>query len=364
MYSKEEILNAYLNSLYFGTGSGGQHMYGVQAAAQGIFGVDAKDLNIAQAAYLAGMIQRPNDYNPFKKEGLERGKKRMEMVLQNMLDNGKITQQQYEEARSFDIKGSLTKEKQSAYSRYPYIMLDSKLDLTAQAFDYYREQARAAVVAGAINQAAKSFREDVSDMEALIRIKFKDDPAAALQDAIDKGDKAQAVAAQNLLFKQGGSGVSKFRQVIESNEQGNPEQLGKVSDSIRENISENHGQYAKAKGADIVKWAGGASPTLTQASAGSLSDNDLASQHSDSIRKMVDQNNVSAEQAARVLNDPRVSANLDNQQKAHLQRAIDTASDGSGPLSEIDRAHEEALVQNALYDLQNRNNNGRGGNNP
>ncbi len=123
MYSKEEILNAYLNSLYFGTGSGGQHMYGVQAAAQGIFGVDVKDLNIPQAAYLAGMIQRPNDYNPFKKEGLERGKKRMEMVLQNMLDNGKITQQQYEEARSFDIKGSLTKKKQNAYSRYPYIMM-------------------------------------------------------------------------------------------------------------------------------------------------------------------------------------------------------------------------------------------------
>ncbi len=97
MYSKEEILNAYLNSLYFGTGSGGQHLYGVQAAAQGIFGVDAKDLNIAQAAYLAGMIQRPNDFNPFKKEGLERGKKRMKMVLDNMLDNGKITQQQYEE---------------------------------------------------------------------------------------------------------------------------------------------------------------------------------------------------------------------------------------------------------------------------
>ena len=123
MYSKEEILNAYLNSLYFGTGSGGQHMYGVQAAAQGIFGVDVKDLNIPQAAYLAGMIQRPNDYNPFKKEGLERGKKRMEMVLQNMLDNGKITQQQYEEARSFDIKGSLSKKKQNAYSRYPYIMM-------------------------------------------------------------------------------------------------------------------------------------------------------------------------------------------------------------------------------------------------
>lgn len=123
MYSKEEILNAYLNSLYFGTGSGGQHLYGVQAAAQGIFGVDAKDLNIAQAAYLAGMIQRPNDFNPFKKEGLERGKKRMKMVLDNMLDNGKITQQQYEEARSFDIKGSLTKKKQNAYSRYPYIMM-------------------------------------------------------------------------------------------------------------------------------------------------------------------------------------------------------------------------------------------------
>lgn len=122
MYNKEEILNSYLNSLYFGRGNG-QHMYGVQAAAQGIFGVDAKDLNLAQSAYIAGMIQRPNDFNPFTEEGLKRGKKRMEMVLENMLANGKITRQQYKEALAFDIKGSLTKKKQNAYSRYPYIMM-------------------------------------------------------------------------------------------------------------------------------------------------------------------------------------------------------------------------------------------------
>src|SRR3712207_3143585 len=52
-YSKDEILTRYLNIVYFGQGA-----YGIQAAAQRYFSVDAKDLNLPQAAMLAGLVQK------------------------------------------------------------------------------------------------------------------------------------------------------------------------------------------------------------------------------------------------------------------------------------------------------------------
>ena len=57
--SKEEILTQYLNTVYFGNGA-----YGVQAAAQTYFGIDATDLRLPQAALLAGVIRLPSDYDP------------------------------------------------------------------------------------------------------------------------------------------------------------------------------------------------------------------------------------------------------------------------------------------------------------
>ncbi|PTX64826.1 penicillin-binding protein [Melghirimyces profundicolus] len=125
-FSKEEIMNAYINSLYFGKNASGRNMLGVQAAAKGLFGVDAKDLNLSQAAYIAGMVQRPNAYNPFRgEENLKNGKKRMREVLWNMVVNKKITEKEYQKARKFDIKGSLrTAEDNSiAYQKYPYVTI-------------------------------------------------------------------------------------------------------------------------------------------------------------------------------------------------------------------------------------------------
>jgi penicillin-binding protein 1A len=59
-YSKKTILERYLNTIYFGNGA-----YGVQAAARTYFGKDAKDVDLVQAALLAGLIRAPNDYDPF-----------------------------------------------------------------------------------------------------------------------------------------------------------------------------------------------------------------------------------------------------------------------------------------------------------
>lgn len=126
MYNKDQILVYYMNSLFFGEGAHGQKMYGVQAAAKGLFNKDPKQLSLAQAAYIAGMVQRPNDFNPFSEDtkNFERGKKRMKMVLDKMLETNKITKAEYDEALKFDLQSSLAKPEQFqyAYKDYPYIM--------------------------------------------------------------------------------------------------------------------------------------------------------------------------------------------------------------------------------------------------
>ncbi|WP_286885734.1 transglycosylase domain-containing protein [Aneurinibacillus sp. UBA3580] len=125
MFSKEQILDAYINKMYFGQNANRTNLYGVQAAAKGIFGVDAKDLNIAQSAYLAGMLQAPYSYIPFKEKGLKLGKERQKLVLSRMLENGKITKQQYDEALAYDIKAHLlTNPPKPAIERYPYLMIE------------------------------------------------------------------------------------------------------------------------------------------------------------------------------------------------------------------------------------------------
>lgn len=123
LFNKDEILTFYLNSLFFGKGSHQRNLLGVQAASQGIFAVDAKDLNLAQAAYLAGMIQRPAAFHPFKEQTFEAGQKRMKTVLSRMRKTGKITAKAEAEALHFDLKSSLAKKKKrNVYSRHPFLM--------------------------------------------------------------------------------------------------------------------------------------------------------------------------------------------------------------------------------------------------
>ncbi|GAB7388919.1 PBP1A family penicillin-binding protein [Bacillaceae bacterium] len=124
MFSKEQILEAYINEIYFGKNANGSNVYGVQAAAKGIFGVNAKDLNLAQAAYLAGIPQSPITYSPFTAAGFKAGKKRQEIVLQRMLESGFIDRRQYEKALAYDLQGGLAKPTKGAYSKYPFLMME------------------------------------------------------------------------------------------------------------------------------------------------------------------------------------------------------------------------------------------------
>jgi penicillin-binding protein 1A len=90
-YSKQEILEYYLNKIYFGNGA-----YGIQTASQLYFSTDAKNLTLAESAILAGIVRSPNNYNPFVSPDLAR--RRQETVLAQMVQYGKITQDQATQA--------------------------------------------------------------------------------------------------------------------------------------------------------------------------------------------------------------------------------------------------------------------------
>lgn len=126
-FDKDEILEAYLNIIPYGRNSSGRNIAGVQTAAQGIFGVDAKDLNLPQAAFIAGIPQNPYTYTPFSNQGgkvkdnIEPGLNRMKTVLERMLTGGFITEQQYKEALEYDIRANLTEPKLEPSEKYPWL---------------------------------------------------------------------------------------------------------------------------------------------------------------------------------------------------------------------------------------------------
>ncbi|NRS47715.1 transglycosylase domain-containing protein [Brevibacillus sp. HB2.2] len=96
-YSKDEILEMYVNQIYYGHSA-----YGVQAAAQTYFGKDAKDLTVAESAMLAGIPKGPTYYSPFV--DLERAKARQKLILDAMERDNLLTSKEAEQAYAEPIK--------------------------------------------------------------------------------------------------------------------------------------------------------------------------------------------------------------------------------------------------------------------
>lgn len=101
--TKNQILNLYLNTVYFGAGA-----WGIESAARTYFDTHAKDLTIPQSALLAGLVKAPSAYNPYKHP--EDAKRRMIYVLKRMYDNHFITFEQYKKA----MNSKIVLKKQSA----------------------------------------------------------------------------------------------------------------------------------------------------------------------------------------------------------------------------------------------------------
>ena len=96
-YTKDEILNMYLNQIYFGEGA-----YGVESASLTYFGKHVQDIDLAEAATLAAIPKSPNYYDPM--ENPKANKERRDIVLDQMVKYGHITQADAEKAKGEEVK--------------------------------------------------------------------------------------------------------------------------------------------------------------------------------------------------------------------------------------------------------------------
>lgn len=109
-FTKDEILTTYLNVSPFGRNNKGENIAGVEEAAKGIFGKNASELTLPQAAFIAGLPQSPIVYSPFTatgelkdEENLSYGLDRKDFVLFSMYREKIITKQEYEEALNYNL---------------------------------------------------------------------------------------------------------------------------------------------------------------------------------------------------------------------------------------------------------------------
>lgn len=131
-YSKEEILEMYLNKVYYGSGA-----YGVSMASKIYFGKPVGQLTLAECALLAAIPRRPNDYSPYKNPEL--AMRMRNIVLDKMVNMGFITPEEAERAKREPIKLAYKQSPQTARFRAPYFVfwiIDQLSDKYGEDFVY------------------------------------------------------------------------------------------------------------------------------------------------------------------------------------------------------------------------------------
>ena len=124
-YTKDEILERYLNLMYFGSGA-----YGIQAAAHTYFGTDVRHLMLGQAAMLAGMLAAPSDYSPYV--SLRRAHERQRHVLDRMVSSGYVSLSEAEWAANMPLRLIGERPGGLLSFRYPYFTTYANLMLVRQ----------------------------------------------------------------------------------------------------------------------------------------------------------------------------------------------------------------------------------------
>ena len=149
--NKNVILENYLNTINLGAGT-----YGVQAAARKYFNKDVWDLNLSECTTLAGITQNPTQYNPI--EHPEANAKRRKEVLDHMIDQGYITQEQYDQVINDDIYSEIQAAQvlneetdNTVYSYFEDEVIDQVINDLMNIKGYTRTQAQNLVYSGGLS---------------------------------------------------------------------------------------------------------------------------------------------------------------------------------------------------------------------
>ncbi|WNS42140.1 PBP1A family penicillin-binding protein [Paenibacillus sp. MMS20-IR301] len=157
-YSKDEILNMYLNEIYYGHGA-----YGIEAASQMYFGKSAADLDLAESAILAGIPKGPTYYSPYTH--LDSAVKRQGIILAAMVEVGDISESQADAAREEKLDFKPQGEKN-----------------TAAAAPYFRDYVRS-IVTGTLHISS----EELDQGGLNVYTTLDPDMQQAAEEAVDKG---------------------------------------------------------------------------------------------------------------------------------------------------------------------------------
>ena len=227
-YSKEKILELYLNEIYLGLGA-----YGVAAASLLYFDKSVHELTVAEAAYLAALPKAPNNYNPFRQR--ERALERRNYVIDRMLEDKYITAQEAEKARKDPL--AVTPRPTGAHifaaeyfaeevRRYVYEHFGEKklyeggLSVRATLDPKIQVMARKALTTGLVNfDEAQGFRGPIAKIDVngdwglkLADIKSLSDVTPwKLAVVLETGDQAARIGFQPP--REPGGAVSRERQV-------------------------------------------------------------------------------------------------------------------------------------------------------
>ena len=149
--NKNVILENYLNTINLGAGT-----YGVQAAARKYFNKDVWDLNLSECTTLAGITQNPTQYNPI--EHPEANAKRRKEVLDHMIDQGYITQEQYDQVINDDVYSEIQAAQvlneetdNTVYSYFEDELIDQVINDLMNIKGYTRTQAQNLVYSGGLS---------------------------------------------------------------------------------------------------------------------------------------------------------------------------------------------------------------------
>ncbi len=137
VFTKDQILEAYLNTIYFGHSA-----YGIHAASMTYFGKNPSELTMAEGAMVAGVTNNPSLYSPYLNP--DNAKKRQELVLRNMLDEGYISQEEYDSAVKQELvyeRGEVEEEEMAISSYFiDKVKVDVREDLMEK-YNYTKDEA-------------------------------------------------------------------------------------------------------------------------------------------------------------------------------------------------------------------------------
>lgn len=181
-YSKEQILEAYLNEVYFGQ-KGSQGIYGVGEAAEFYFGKALRKLTLSESALLAGLIRAPNLYAPHKDKS--RIHKRRDEVLRRMKTRGMISEDEYREATAAPVEvRAFLPERNDAPYFVDYLVKELKKEYSLDILTSEGLRIFTTLDVQMQNEAAKSVKSGVERLETAnpsLRPSGSGGPGQALQ---------------------------------------------------------------------------------------------------------------------------------------------------------------------------------------